>query len=247
MTSQLYVLNFLPTRVGFCKTVEEGLTRKSINTNINQMERVNWIILILSIIFISSCKEDVPKTAQEAEPVTDIEGNTYRTVKIGDKIWMAENLKTTTYNDGTPIEYVTNQTIWTNLNSGAYCWYDNKTSYKYEYGALYNWFAVNSEKLAPDGWHIPSKKEFDDLYKNGLTPENVFNSIFGGGRGVPVAHGKPNYIFENIEIMGYWWTSTKSEYSPLGAYFYRINRYDISGYTSYGYPQPGYSVRCVKD
>ena len=203
------------------------------------------LIILLFILGLLSCSENDDTFSEET--VTDTDGNVYKTVKIGDHIWMAENLKTTKYNDGTPIANVTNTSTWSNLSSGAYCWYDNNATYQYKYGALYNWFSVNTGKLAPKGWHVPSKVEFESLYKDGITSVNVFNSILGGGRGVPVASGKPVYSFENIEIVGYWWTSTKSEYSPLGAYYSQIVHYERSLGTSYGYPQPGYSVRCVKD
>ena len=73
---------------------------------------------------------------------------------------MAENLKTTQYNDGTDIPLVTEVTEWINLNTPGYCWYDNdEATYKEIYGALYNWFAVNSGKLCPAGWHIPTDDE----------------------------------------------------------------------------------------
>ena len=95
--------------------------------------------------------------------VTDIEGNVYNTVKIGTQVWMLENLKTTHYNDGTAIPLVTDNTAWSKYTP-AYCWYNNNaTTDKNRYGALYNWYAVNTGKLAPTGWHVPTDAEWITL------------------------------------------------------------------------------------
>jgi len=76
--------------------------------------------------------------------INDVDGNTYKTILIGTQTWMAENLKTTKYNDGTAISNVTNNTTWTGLTTGAYCWYNNDAATnKATYGALYNWLAVD--------------------------------------------------------------------------------------------------------
>ena len=84
----------------------------------------------------------------KAVPVYDIDGNGYKSVIIGNQEWMAENLKVTRYNDGTAIPYVTNNSQWSNLSTPAYCYYDNDDVFnKAIYGALYNWYAVNTGKL----------------------------------------------------------------------------------------------------
>jgi uncharacterized protein (TIGR02145 family)/uncharacterized repeat protein (TIGR02543 family) len=91
--------------------------------------------------------------------VTDIDGNVYHTVTIGAQTWTVENLKTTKYNDGTPIrESITGDTL------AGYCWYNNDSvTYKDAYGAFYNWYTVNTGKLAPAGWHVPTDAEWDIL------------------------------------------------------------------------------------
>jgi uncharacterized protein (TIGR02145 family) len=98
-------------------------------------------------------------------PVTDIEGNIYKTVKIGTQIWMAENLKATKLNTGASITNVQDMTDWANADSPAYCWYENQSYYKEIYGAIYNWYPVNTGKICPVGWHIPYIEEWDILNK----------------------------------------------------------------------------------
>jgi uncharacterized protein (TIGR02145 family) len=96
-------------------------------------------------------------------PITDKDGNIYHTVTIGTQTWMVENLKTTKFNDGTAIPLVTDNTAWRNLSTPGYCWYNNAATYKNIYGTLYNWYTVNTGKLAPTGWHVPTDAEWTTL------------------------------------------------------------------------------------
>ena len=117
------------------------------------------------IVLQLSCKKD-DNVALEYGTVTDIEGNVYKTVKIGDQEWMAENLKTHKLNDGTPIAYVTADATWADMNNlePMMCYYDNDVdNHKDKYGALYNWYAVNTGKLAPVGWHVPTDADWEKL------------------------------------------------------------------------------------
>ena len=96
--------------------------------------------------------------------ITDFDGNTYNTVQIGDQCWIKENLKTTTYENGTPIPNVTDAGAWSNLTTGAYVWYDNDISWKDSYGALYNWYTtIDPNSLCPEGWHVPTHDEWTAL------------------------------------------------------------------------------------
>ncbi len=96
--------------------------------------------------------------------VKDVEGNVYKTVKIGRQVWMAENLKTKTLNDGSPIQLVTDNKEWYNMTTAAYCWLNNNESeFKNRYGALYNWYAVNTGTLCPSGWHVSSDNDWKEL------------------------------------------------------------------------------------
>jgi uncharacterized protein (TIGR02145 family) len=96
--------------------------------------------------------------------VTDIDGNVYNTVLVGSQCWMKENLKTMTYNNGTPIQNLTDSSSWNNYYTPGYVWYDNDISWKDLYGALYNWNAANDTNgLCPAGWHVPTHDEWTML------------------------------------------------------------------------------------
>lgn len=105
--------------------------------------------------------------------LADIDGNIYHTVKIGNQVWMTENLKVTHFNDGSVIPVINNSREWYNLTSPACCWYNNDIANFESYGALYNYYAINSDKLAPEGWHVPTEDEFRILISN-LDPEANF-------------------------------------------------------------------------
>ncbi|MCB2218986.1 MAG: PKD domain-containing protein [Bacteroidetes bacterium] len=124
--------------------------------------------------------------------ITDVDGNVYNTVLIGDQCWMKENLKTTTYNNGVSIPNVTVNSAWSSLTNGAYVWYDNDISWKDKYGALYNWYTtVDANGLCPNGWHVPTHDEWmvltdyiggtGDPHGNELKSCRQINSPLGGG------------------------------------------------------------------
>ncbi len=97
--------------------------------------------------------------------ITDIDGNVYQTVRIGNQVWTVENLRTTKYNDGSAIPLVTDGTEWAALTTPGYCYYNNTTDADFikKYGALYNWYAVNTKKLSLKGWHVPTDAEWTIL------------------------------------------------------------------------------------
>jgi len=127
-----------------------------------------FVLIGLVFLFFSACEpalkiDDLPKDAVVGS-ATDIDGNVYRTIKIGTQTWMVENLKTSKYNDGTEISDVTDSAKWRSSTTGAYCKYENDASNASKYGKLYNWYAVNdSRKIAPAGWHIASSAEWQIL------------------------------------------------------------------------------------
>ncbi len=95
--------------------------------------------------------------------VTDIGGNFYPTIKLGQQEWMAENLCTDKYNDSTSIPQITSNVDWSTLTVGAWSLYDNDPSNESIYGKLYNWYAVKTSKLCPIGWHVPDEADWDNL------------------------------------------------------------------------------------
>jgi uncharacterized protein (TIGR02145 family) len=101
----------------------------------------------------------------------DIDGNVYETIRVGDKIWMAENLRVSHYTDGSKVRHEPDPKRWKQMNTGAYCWYNNKESNDMPHGKLYNWYAaVNSvddnQKLCPVGWRMPTDMDWDDLARD---------------------------------------------------------------------------------
>lgn len=132
---------------------------------------------LITLCWFSSCdesdKKEEPKEPEPTAPpitppptfstLTDIDGNVYVTVTLGTQTWMAENLKVSKYNDNTPIPNVTNNTEWAYLTTGAWCNYNNLAVNDTIYGKLYNWYAVNTGKLAPTGWHVPTDAEWTIL------------------------------------------------------------------------------------
>ena len=119
-----------------------------------------YLAIGLFIILAVGCeKEDDSQNLT----VTDVDGNVYHTLKIGSQVWMVENLKTTRYNDSTEITMIEDSTLWNHLTEPACCWMDNDLNNKEPYGGLYNWYAVNTGKLCPDGWHVPTNEEWTEL------------------------------------------------------------------------------------
>ena len=147
------------------------------------LSKVNVIILFALISF--GCAEDDNTPNEEpALTVTDIDGNMYNTIIIGNQTWMLENLKTTTFNDGTPITEHLNGMDWGDLPNQMpqYQWadtsdlnnvVDEELAFDF-YGAMYNHWAIESGKLAPEGWRIPSQADFEEL-ENYLS-ENGFEN-----------------------------------------------------------------------
>ncbi|MBK8807056.1 MAG: hypothetical protein IPO21_10565 [Bacteroidales bacterium] len=176
------------------------------------------------------------------------DGEVYKIVQIGNQTWMAENLRATLYNDGSSIKNIPGKLQWKTDKQGAYCWYNNDISHKNTYGALYNWYAVNTGKLCPTGWHVPTKNEFVTLLdnsggRNADAYENLNNpdkwaSIFGGWC-------FSNGAFDHLGKRGHWWTSSIK--NPLEVTSVTVGELRQVA-NIFDYPKNlGFSVRCVKD
>lgn len=189
--------------------------------------------------------------------VTDIDGNVYKTIQIGSQVWMAENLRTTRYNDGKKIYLaigdMVGETEWFDLGVGAYCWYFNDTLNK-QNGAIYNWGAVATSKLAPAGWRVPTNTHWETLinYLGGeeaahdklllsVTNESGFSAIPSP---ILCAWGFGPEI-------SFWSAASYSHPYAFVPYAYYFSIWEENSYPKVSLfydPQSfGFCVRCVKD
>lgn len=207
--------------------------------------------------------------------VTDIDGNTYWTVQIGSQCWMAENLRTGTYADGTSIPHVTDNTAWTQLNSGAWCHYQNNAASDLTYGKRYNWYAIVHPDLCPQGWHVPTDLEwqlaeaFLGVPASELGLVNVGRGVAEnvGGRMKSTIYwyapntgatnasgfsGRPgglrngdSGIFSGLNTTGYWWSA--SEVSWDYAWFRTLHTGSAGVSRQNNTKRFGLCVRCIRD
>jgi uncharacterized protein (TIGR02145 family) len=196
--------------------------------------------------------------------VADIEGNLYKTIRIGSQTWMAENLRTSRFNDGEAIPLTIENASWSALKTPGFCWYNNKPEvYREIYGALYNWHAVSTGKLCPAGWHTPDAEEFNILFKSinsgedggklkedgvlhwaypnsGASNEYGWTALPGGIRGV-------DGTFNGLGFIGSWWYNDDQVSTP-GSRFAILNNSSSSlGFTDFESITEGISVRCLSD
>jgi uncharacterized protein (TIGR02145 family) len=202
---------------------------------------------------------------QKSGFVTDIDGNIYKTIIIGDQVWMAENLRTTKFNDGTSIGNETDMTKWVQITIPAYAWCNNDIANKKTYGALYNWYAVNTGNLCPAGWRVPSDAEWTILTdflggtetsggklketgtshwnspNSGATNETGFSAVPAGYRyGYFWGQG----TFYEMGINCYYWSA--SECTNTHIWSRTINAGNSKVYRSIFVKNEGFSVRCIK-
>jgi len=226
---------------------------------------ITVILLTLIVLLPQKVKSQTSvENFASFEAVYDIDGNMYKTIKIGNQIWMAENLKVTHYQNGEPISNITNHNEWKNLRTGAWSNYNNDNNISSKYGKLYNWFAVNDRRnIAPKGWRVPTDEEWSTLINNlggssaagsklkskfswnnsniGSTNISRFNALPGGYLS--------NGVFEEVGCRGlgsagYWWTSTEFYKSFAWS---RCLFNDQSNVSRGNFDKtPGYSVRCIK-
>jgi uncharacterized protein (TIGR02145 family) len=238
--------------------------------------------MLVIIISLSFCKKveierPAPITFNPSiiyGSMTDVEGNTYKTVTIGAQTWMAENLRTTRFNDGTVIPHLEGDTSCLSITTPGYYWYNNKPDiYKNVYGALYNGYAVKTGKLAPIGWHVPLHNEWEIMiaYLGGdsiageklkesdtihwMTPywlehigsnESGFTALPGGYHCYNYSEDAGYAGFEDLSGSGNYWTAT--EFTSTGNLWYFLLHWLSPGVKSYEtYKSVGFSVRCVKD
>src|SRR5690606_9235791 len=174
--------------IGKCTVqIKPNLTMKKI------LQPTSFLLIVLSIVALS-CKKDgdppvIPEIPEEVyEPeisagagVTDLDGQVYGSVVIGNQEWMTENLRTTQYSNGDPIPLEADDESWAALSSGARSDYDNDAQHKEIFGYYYNAFAVHDPRgLCPDGWRIPDSTDFNTLKMHLDAEANHFDDIAGG-------------------------------------------------------------------
>lgn len=198
----------------------------------------------------------------DTETIYDIDDNIYQTVTIGDQVWMRENLRVTRFNDGENIPYVFENLKWEENSSAAYCWiksYDDE--FGFTFGALYNGYAVNSEKLCPVGWHVPDDEDWQTLINylgndeaggklkeagilhwtipnTKATNSTNFTGLPGGKRS---SAGQFIYQFS----LGYFWSRTQQSSNANWSYYLNYNGAGLYRITNQY--QEGLSVRCIKN
>lgn len=223
-------------------------------------------IIISILTFISINQADFYKLNFDEDNLDSI--------KIGNQVWQQKNLEVSTYNDGTPIPQVSDKNKWCNLKTGAWMYYKNDSKFGKKYGKLYNWYAVagiyNDEslkniklrkKLAPSGWKIPSKKDYELLINylggnkiaggkmkekgtlnwvtpnTGATNSSGFNALPGGGDGCQV-------LFANGYVSIFWTSTLDDNQNPL----YLALEYKKSDAEFWdGRIKEGYYIRCLKE
>lgn len=224
-----------------------------------------YVFLVLVLAGLPGCVSESDKS-KGSEQIRDVDGNVYQTIGIGDQVWMAEDLKTTRFNDGTPIPRVENYDEWAGLTLPAYSWYNNDSMYREEFGALYNYYAVESGKLCPEGWHVPSDEDWISLETSlggvwnagGALKEagtahwktpNTGASNKSGFTALPGGYRSYNGTFNWMRTYGLWWSATeKSWYGGPPKVIYRDLRYDGQDIRrDISEKNSGLLVRCIKN
>jgi uncharacterized protein (TIGR02145 family) len=234
---------------------------------------VNPFMCLVFLVIVScqkvSFEQDNMKLASSSSSKTndngkvkDVDGNTYNTVMIGNQVWMAQNLRTTRFNDKTDIPVAGPAALLENISTPVYCWYNDDITNKETYGAMYNWYAANSGKLCPTGWHVPSDMEWNTLtdYYGGLTVagsslKEAGNSHWATGNAdatnvsgfTALPGGNRGDSYASLGAAGYWWTSTQSTDYPWAGWHRNMYSWDgtVGRYESNKYF--AWSVRCIKD
>ena len=211
--------------------------------------------LLLSSLLMAGCNGSTPK-------VTDIDGNSYGTVKIGSHLWMNENLRVTRYRNGESIPEVKEGASWASQTAGARCSYENRTENGKTFGMLYNWRAVNDPRgLAPEGWHVATDKEWQELADALGGEELAGGALKAPGKWSGSATGSEQNsgfdampsgarrdadgVFLMLGQFARFWTSTPA--SNGKAFARALGFYDNALRGGEVGPKNGFAVRCVKD
>lgn len=249
--------------MGALKFQSKNILNQNHMYSINKYTLPNLIISLFIFIHLVSCKENSTSSEEPdnfencGDSITDTDGNIYQTVQIGDQCWMAEDLRTTSYRDGTSIPNISDNSEWATLSSGGWVYYANDDFNSDINGKLYNWFTVNDSKgICTTGWKIPSDNDWKTLeIELGMTPEeanslewrgegigekmrdtNGFSAILGGTR-------SSNGAFFGGGNNGSWWSSSQEDTATAWTRFLRNEFTQV--YRNKSNKIEGLSVRCV--
>jgi uncharacterized protein (TIGR02145 family) len=234
------------------------------------MRRLFTVFLVVLVGFMTNCGGNESETtisddlqAKPSEIKAEKKTEQFKTVHIGDQVWMAKNLNVDHYRNGDPIPEVKDLVEWKRLTTGAWCYYDNDPANGEIYGKLYNWYTVNDPRgLAPEGWHVSTDEEWQTLVdylggedvaggkmkgkgikhwespNEGATNESGFTALPGGFRsddGNFIYIGYFASFWSSTDCLGYvaWSRNLFSNYSGIA-------RLDSN-------ERNGFSVRCLRD
>jgi uncharacterized protein (TIGR02145 family) len=215
------------------------------------------ILVLFAVIFWSHFNEG-------DEGIYDINGNNYKTIAIGEQVWLTSNLKVTTFRNGDPIFEAKTTDEWQRAgydDRPAWCYYNNNAARGEKYGKLYNWYTVvDSRGLCPEGWRVPSAADWNTLinYLGGqaaaieklkapnVWPKNEKASNSSGFTAIPTGRrfSGIDFQFDGIDEAAIWWSTSstmkyRAKYIMLG--FGEMLRIDERSRMN------GFSVRCIKD
>lgn len=250
--------------IGSCGDCIGGTTGKTCGGSVSNKDNNNisdCTGVIGGSAYIDECGNCVEGNTKRYPCISDVDGNYYPTVKIGTQIWMAENLKTTRYNNGVSINIVTQNSVWSsqdNIGSPAMCWQQNNISYKYIYGGLYNYHVIaeTSRNVCPNGWRVPTYNDWVNLQNNiGINASGVLlksNSGWSQGNGtdnyefnaLPGGSRIQTGVFRNDVNEGLWWSSSITSTTTARMFSLYSSNTSYFNYYDKGY---GASIRCLKN
>jgi uncharacterized protein (TIGR02145 family) len=228
-----------------------------LNSTTNTIDVYNGIEWVS---FYSSYKAP---TASPGPIGIDQNGMNFKTVQIGNQLWMAENLKTNKYRNGDPIPMVSDVAAWSNQTAGASCFYNNDSS-QLNRGLLYNWYTtIDSRNVCPTGWHVPSDAEWTTLVNylggnstagtklkefqlntwQGTSPGDNSSGFSGISVGIRSGGGQ----FSQQGMLTDWWTMTEISGTPTKAYSYEVSNNGTNATRAQSFKSMGISIRCIHD
>ena len=243
-----------------------------------QMKRKTLLILLATLLLSVGCdKNNDPPPYNELNErstaifnpdkkygkVSDIDGNVYKTIVIGNQTWMAENLRVTRFRNGDAIPNITDNDMWSIQEVAAYCNYNNTEDLDTiaTYGRLYNWYAAgDSRNIAPKGWRVAKPEDWniliDHLGGDALaggklkeagnehweSPNEADNS--SGFTGQPGGFRYNNEETNGMYLYGSWWTTGHNGSSAARL---QLFSWDTVVYKALRNVNSGYSIRCIKE